>query len=164
MIILGRESAVPARLRARYYLWNNRGQGNDFITLDPLVHIGKDAVPEIIDMLSAGVLREDWAVGVLQIITFQYSIRPTEEEEETGDLRRVATEFAKWWDLHKDESRTKWAIDGLRSENEFTRSDSLDYLERLAGNKFSYDLSKSVPENQESIKKWEEWYEKNKKK
>jgi hypothetical protein len=162
LIELHAEEAVPARLKARYYLWGNWGKG-DWVDVSPLLKIGKDVVPEVIEMISARVIDEDWAVGLLNMITFNYDISLSDEET-SEDFQRVALQFSQWWDIHKNQTRTEWAIDGLCSENEFTRDESILYLSQLTGNTYGYDLLRSPAENQESIAKWRQWYQRSKNK
>jgi hypothetical protein len=68
--------------------------------------------------------------------------------------------WTKWWKAHRDLPRIQWLIDGLRSKNRDIRFSSSKELSQLTKEYFGYYFDSNKNEREQSIKLWEQWWEK----
>ncbi len=67
--------------------------------------------------------------------------------------------WISWWQAHRKESRVRWLVTGLSSENRDIRFTSARELHQLTGEYFGYFFDSDRNARRKAVKQWEQWWQ-----
>lgn len=106
----------------------------------------RDALPALIELLGTRPkeLAEDAHRALVEI---------TKQDLGSSDRR-----WRAWVEDNREVPRTRWLIDGLRSQDEAVRKSSQQELNRLTGQFFGYRFDASRADRESGLQAWNDWW------